>query len=129
MRYCVGVSDKKAYQQLWNIVIPKNAVEEFKTRTKPHWQGEGTKYTVFKLESETEDFISLFLNEHEYERKIEKPQFEKEMNSLLLEEIPNEFRPKWEDEYSFKCMHKGSAVLYLSYFADLSRLIFCQEIT
>lgn len=109
-------TDIRLIERDWNISLPKPMHVEYKAENKD-WFGEGVKYIIFRPETEPVSFIAGF--------SYRKGKLAPIMTALSELKIPDEYDPDWNNEYYWKRLQNGG-YLYILYFPDSSRLIFCE---
>ncbi len=121
---------EEAFKSNWEIDLPKNMVKEYNKSDSAGLagQGDGTRYTVFKLEAEPTNFLTDFSSKKD-------KNFESNVNKATSQfGIPENFLPDWDAEYSWKHVGKNyweeygfyGDNLYMIYIPNSLRLICCE---
>lgn len=109
------------YEKNWGISLPKKMIVEYEAKTDTSFHGDGKRYTIFKVNSIPENFLSSFNNE-------KNEDFVFIVKSILVSlDVPESNMSDCEEDYCWQSMVKNEHDhLYMLYITNSQRLYICQ---
>jgi hypothetical protein len=124
-------SEKRMYEQNWDIRLPDGMKAEYKAQTPTSFRGDGVRCTVYKLKTEPSAFIA------DFQSATGKEAVWAVADALSRLDVAADQLPRWSDAYLWKRVSNHSGLrqdqyageLYMLYFPNPLKLILCQITT
>ncbi|MCI8781766.1 MAG: hypothetical protein HFH70_14080 [Lachnospiraceae bacterium] len=94
------------YEENWNMKFPNDMKEVYTTHGEIGFQGDGVRYSVFRCDDGTDDFLKDF-------KMGKSKNFEKEFQafiganeSAMAIDVPDKYLPDWTENYMWKKMEQ-----------------------
>ena len=114
-------TDARIYEENWGVNLPSNIKEEYSKKTETSFHGDGLRYTIFKYEDSSSEFISSLSSDKDMDIENE---FSAILASLSVEK--NNY-PDFTHDYLSQCKDSYGNELYIIYDAIENKLYLVQK--